>query len=181
LDVVDDSYPPIKRAAWQQLDDDAHITAWDRFYAIYKFDRSPGLTEPVIRDPTPSITFDLGDIGSGSSYAAAVEAINAEAMRCFVSVLRDVDHLLVLGWQHQSFRLDFQQEAVDMTPREWVNGYPTVYPDGHYHAFLTSDLSEGTFGHPWEPSLCIIGERLVETLGATLATWLPTKRLSNAR
>ncbi len=47
---------------------------------------------------------------------------------------------------------------------------------------LTFDLStpsvtEGTFGHPWEQTLCVFGERLVNSLGRTLATWLPIVRV----
>ncbi|GAB3774366.1 hypothetical protein GCM10027600_36810 [Nocardioides ginsengisegetis] len=51
-----------------------------------------------------------------------------------------------------------------------------VYPDGDYYAFLTSDFTEGTFGHPWEKTLCVIGEGLGASLGRSLETWLPIKR-----
>lgn len=51
-----------------------------------------------------------------------------------------------------------------------------VYPIGDYYAFLTEDFSEGTFGHPWEQTLCVIGHRLGATLGWSLETWLPVKR-----
>ncbi|WP_433539254.1 DUF2716 domain-containing protein [Micromonospora sp. CA-249363] len=45
-------------------------------------------------------------------------------------------------------------------------------------AFLTPDLNCGTFGHPWEKSLCVFGERLVEPLAHTLDAWLPRKRVN---
>jgi hypothetical protein len=41
---------------------------------------------------------------------------------------------------------------------------------------MTPDFAEGTFGHPWEQSLCVVGERLVETLGRWLTAWLPVLR-----
>jgi hypothetical protein len=40
-----------------------------------------------------------------------------------------------------------------------------VYPD------------ERIFGHPWEQTLCVFGPRLVNTLGATLSSWLPRLRV----
>jgi hypothetical protein len=51
-----------------------------------------------------------------------------------------------------------------------------IYPDGDYYAFMTEDLLEGTFGHPWEQTLCIMGDRLINSLGRSLETWLPIKR-----
>ena len=66
---------------------------------------------------------------------------------------------------------------MDSSPRDPINGYPSVFPDGDYYAFAGPDLNEGTFGHPWEPSLCVFGHRLVASLGAALATWLPVKRM----
>jgi hypothetical protein len=174
--TVDDSYPPIKRDAWHQVDDEAYRETWDRFYAPFKFDPSRGLTEPVVEDPQPSVTFDLSGLGPAATRSAATDAINTEALRCFVSVLSDVDELFVLDWQHSAYRFRPSIEALDLAPRDPVNGYPSVYPDGDNYAFLTPNLREGTFGHPWESSLCIIGERLVNTLGTTLGTWLPIKR-----
>lgn len=53
----------------------------------------------------------------------------------------------------------------------------SAYPKGDYSIFLREDFSEGIVGHPWEQSLCVFGERLVGSLGRTLATWLPVIRI----
>lgn len=45
-----------------------------------------------------------------------------------------------------------------------------MFPNGDYYTFARPDFSEGTFGHPWERTLCVFGPRLVETLGRTLST-----------
>lgn len=40
--------------------------------------------------------------------------------------------------------------------------WPTeTYPDGDYHIWLAEDLRYGTFGLPWEPSLCVFGNELL--------------------
>jgi hypothetical protein len=78
----------------------------------------------------------------------------------------------VLDWQHQTYRFNPARQAMAWRP-DWA---VPVYPDGDYYAFLTPDLAAGTFGHPWEQTLCVIGPRLCATLGRSLATWLPTKR-----
>lgn len=51
-----------------------------------------------------------------------------------------------------------------------------MFPNGDYYAFFTQDFSAGTFGHPWEQSLCVMGAPLVGTLGVSLRTWLPVLR-----
>ena len=66
----------------------------------------------------------------------------------------------------------------------WFGG--TIYrvTDGHYNGALYTvsgdyyghmepDLRWGTFGHPWQQSLCIWGGDLVDSLGVDLLTWLP--------
>lgn len=111
-------------------------------------------------------------IEDGAPRGAAYDAVNAEALRAFVWALPDVDEFLALDWQHPGYR--FRPAAQALTWRaEWR---VPVYPDGDYFAFLTPDLSEGTFGHPWERTICVIGERMCSSLGASLSTWLPTKR-----
>jgi len=40
----------------------------------------------------------------------------------------------------------------------------TALPNGDYYIFLTEDLSGGFFGHPWEQTICVMGETFVEQL-----------------
>ncbi len=160
-------------AAWVELDPAAYGEAWTLFDARFSFRAGVDAEAwPAIREPVPSLTFDLSVIDDGAPRGAAYDAINAEALRAFVWALPDVDELVVLDWQHPGYR--FRPAAHALTWRaEWQ---VPVYPDGDYFAFLTPDLSEGTFGHPWEETLCVFGERMRSSLGASLSTWLPIKR-----
>ncbi|MFE1962642.1 DUF2716 domain-containing protein [Streptomyces sp. NPDC059479] len=36
------------------------------------------------------------------------------------------------------------------------------YPDGDYYVFLSEDFLIGSFGHPWESSLCLFGQELLD-------------------
>jgi len=40
---------------------------------------------------------------------------------------------------------------------------PRTQP-GDYFIFLAEDLRFGTFGHPWEHSLCVFGTELLEAV-----------------
>jgi hypothetical protein len=159
--------------AWALLDHEARERAWEAFEARFGF-RASTQPEgwPAINEPTPSVTFDLSVIVDGPRRGAASDAINAETLRCFVWALGEETELIALDWQHPAYRFSPARQARTRSP-EWPI---SVCPDGDYYAFLTDDLGEGTFGHPWEQTLCVMGRRLGETLGRSLAVWLPIKR-----
>lgn len=160
-------------AAWVQLPDGGYDDAWATFEARYGF-RAGTRPEawPAIREPRPSLTLDLSSIADGPQRGSAYDAINAETLRAFVWTLGDVDELVVLDWQHTTYLFRPAVQAVTWQA-EWA---VPVYPDGDYYAFMSPDFTEGTFGHPWEQSLCIMGTRLVDTLGRSLGSWLPVLR-----
>ena len=158
--------------AWTELAPSEYQGHWATFEE--KFGFRAGVSSdawPAISEPTPSLTFDLSVIPDGPQRGAAYDAINAEALRAFVWALPDSE-MIVLDWQHPAYRFRPSRQALTWRA-EWE---VPVYPDGDYYAFLTEDFSEGTFGHPWEQTLCVIGERLGGTLGSSLGTWLPVTR-----
>jgi hypothetical protein len=149
---------------------------WDRFETTFGFRAGTAPSDwPAITEPTPSVTFDLGNIPDGPMRASAFDAINAEALRAFVWSLPDAPELVVLDWQHPGYAFRPAAQALTVDARWEI----PVYPDGDYYAFLAPDYTHGTFGHPWEKTLCVMGERLVASLGQSLSTWLPVKRVKN--
>lgn len=72
------------------------------------------------------------------------------------------DTLFALDWQHTSYRFAPQgvggpgQPAWPLSP----------YPDGDYFIFLSEDFRFGSFGHPWEESICLFGEELLDAASA---------------
>ena len=164
---------------WSYLPRTEEDRAWELFIDRFTSFR-PSIDPkdwPAVVDPTPSVTFDLSvPENSPGVWSAQFDAINAEAQRCFVSVFDDHEWI-VLDWQHRGYRLDAKVHA-DAFDTEWP---VTVYPNGDYYIFARPDFSTGTFGHPWEKTLCVFGNELVHTLGRTLATWVPRKRVNGNR
>ncbi|QSE72269.1 DUF2716 domain-containing protein (plasmid) [Rhodococcus sp. PSBB049] len=158
---------------WTVLDDQQLL--WDRFTDTFGFrpgGREP--TRPVIVEPAPSITVDLTvPADRVGVWRSRVDAVNAEALRCFVAEFAEDPMFVVLVWHDICYRLDAAVHAVTRQP-DWR---VSAYPKGDYSIFLREDFSEGIVGHPWEQSLCVFGERLVGSLGRTLATWLPVLRV----
>jgi hypothetical protein len=159
--------------AWIELDDVERERVWSEFDDRFGF-RASTMSDrwPAIREPSPSLTFDLSVIAEGPQLASAYDAINAEGLRAFVWALPEVEQWLALDWQHPAYL--FRPAALALAS-EPVWSIP-VYPEGDYYSFLIPDMTAGTFGHPWEKTLCVFGEPLINTLGASLATWLPILR-----
>lgn len=159
-------------AAWEQIPMENYENFWGPFDARFNF-RPNVWQHPGIIEPTPSVTVDLAPIFASkpAEFAAAEGAVNALALLAMTRVFAPTERLLVLDWQHQSWWFRPHQQA---TRDDWQ--WPVeVFPNGDYYAFLTEDMSTGTFGHPWERTLCIFGE-LAPVLAPMLTAWLPIKR-----
>ncbi len=57
-----------------------------------------------------------------------------------------------LDWQHECFGIQVGSVS------SWANGYP----DGDYAIYLEKNMRSGTFGHPWERSICFFGDVFVK-------------------
>lgn len=119
------------------------------------------------------MTFDI----RGISDAVATE-VEAAARRAFLADFGADVEVLVLDWQHDAFRVRPGQDAPVAVGADGFPLVPTVLPDGDYYIHATADLDNGTFGHPWEPSLCVFGPKLTLSLGSELRALLPVLRES---
>ncbi len=150
-----------------------YCTFWDPFCAMFDFE--PNFHEakiPAIREPADSLTIDLGPVFDRASNSFAVDEafINATALNSFAQSFPGQD-MCFLDWQHQSYV--YSPGDLDLTD---LNETIPVFPNGDYFIHAVTDLSSGTFGHPWQQTLCIWGSSLVKSLGGELATWLPIVR-----
>ncbi|GAA2469815.1 DUF2716 domain-containing protein [Winogradskya humida] len=142
--------------AWEPISMEVDDAYWDPFYQ--RFDFRPSMYHwPAITEPEPSLTIDLGPIFAGghAQFGAGAAAINSLALVALTRVLDSDTSLVVLDWQHQSYRFWPQLFACQADPR-WAT---TVFPNGDYYIFLSEDMSTGTFGHPWEQRSVCSGNR----------------------
>jgi hypothetical protein len=165
------SRPGWDNAAWEQIRD--YERFWTPFDAAFRF--RPGMdpaTWPAIVEPSGSLTFDLGRVFSREGgFAADEDALNALTLAAMTKVFKEGTKLVALDWQHQSYWFWPHRQAASSEP--WRI---PPFPNGDYFIFLTEDLTQGTFGHPWEQTFCVFGRDMVGALGPQLAAWLPVKR-----
>jgi hypothetical protein len=155
----------IWEATWSQPAGELEANAlWDSF--CLRFDFRPSMKEPsqpAINEPNPSVVFDLSVVSAGDSLKAVELVLSAFRLTVPVG-----DELAFLDWQHPTFRFSPHD------PR--IGSNLPVFPDGDYYIVVASDLSYGTFGHPWQESLCVFGESLIAHLPPELFRLLPVLR-----
>ncbi len=158
--------------AWEEIPEENYEDFWGPFTERFRFQPTQRAPGPAIQEPTPSVTLDLDSIFAdpGPRFAAGQQAVNALALLAMTHAFPS-RRLLVLDWQHQSWWFRPDQQAV-ADEQSWP---VEVFPNGDYYAFLTEDMNEGTFGHPWEHTLCVFGDRLMPRLVPALTSWLPVK------
>jgi hypothetical protein len=159
-------------AASEQIPTENYEAFWAPFDA--RFDFRPNTCQHAgITEPTPSVTVDLAPVFAArqAEFAAVRDAVNALALLAMTRVFDPSERLLVLDWQHVSWWFRPHQQAV-LEDQQWP---VEVFPNGDYYIFLSEDMTSGTFGHPWQQTLCIFGE-LAPALGPMLTSWLPVKR-----
>ena len=154
---------PLKRLARAEYDG-----IWDRFDA--KFDFRPDIHAfPGITETSPSITWSL-DVLSDDPGDRKLDRLVDVVQEGLAGCSAPGESLWILDWQHTCYRLRPDLPATDMfLPRVLEGrsreGWPlSPYPDGDYFIFLAEDLRFGTFGHPWEHSLCVFGGELLDAV-----------------
>ena len=135
------------------LNEVEYNSVWNRFYSQFMF--KPDYHErlrPAIHEPVPSIVYRFKD----EVLDQDIEELDASFRRCFAEIAQQGRLMYALDWQHESYRFDPNSD--------WSDLPIGVFPDGDYYIFLTDDFTCGTFGHPWQGSLCVFGERLISLL-----------------
>ncbi len=156
-------------AAWKEISDCGPW--WTAFTDRYGF--RPGVdpsTWPAIREPVGSVTFDLSPVWSDSSVSAA--KVDEAVLLACQTVCGAEEFMVVLDWQHHCY--DFWPHRFTARPGQTWPVPPT--PDGDYFLFLAQDMSQGSFGHPWERSLCVFGAEFTAAVVPALASLLPVLR-----
>jgi hypothetical protein len=158
--------------AWERFDAD-EADPWATFETRFAF--TPG-ARPAIDEPSPSVTIDLAPIfgDDQARFNAGETAVNAITLVALTKVFHPGQPLFVVDWQHPSYRFWPHRQALTVPP-QWPVG---VFPNGDYHGFVSEDFTIGTFGHPWEETLCVFGQPLIDVLVPMLTAWLPILRRS---
>ncbi len=84
-------------------------------------------------------------------------------LNSFISITQNDHFVYVLDWHHECYMVNliyFDAFKEDLESK--YNGYTSFIPDGDYYIFISKDLENIWFGHPWEKTVTIIGSKLIE-------------------
>ncbi len=139
---------------------------WTAVEQLFSF--APSVTRfPGIVEPSPSVTWAFG--GRTERPAETVERRLEEIVeRGLRAVVRPGELLRFLDWNHAGVEYDPARVGRPEYP-EWQG---LAYPDGDYYLNVTPDLRLGTFGHPWEHTLCVFGAGLLAEIEDDLTALL---------
>ncbi|EME63935.1 DUF2716 domain-containing protein [Amycolatopsis decaplanina] len=139
----------------ESLGEAEYRRVWDRFHAEFAFKPSTDRFQwPGIDEPAGSVTWSLSALDDDPGYLLLDRMVSA-VRRGLASC---ADELYALDWQHESYRFPTSAKDWPLSP----------FPDGDYHCYLTPDFALGTFGHPWEYTVCVFGDALVTAVSAEL-------------
>ena len=160
-------------SAWTELPELDYDRYWDRFFREFKFRPDVSLF-PGIKEPTPSITWSIESawLDPDPLMRKTHSSFNEAMLPAFKRVIAESASLIVLEWHGTCYKFRPRQYSGSFIPIGNDNGEDetaswkvAVIPDGEYYIFLSEDFRFGTFGHPWESTICVWGEELLEAMG----------------
>lgn len=161
---------------WQRLEVQEQKKIWLNFTKSFQFQPSVDSAGfPGLRPPSPNAAFNV-DLGAHSVEEFTVRAaeFNSEMEAVAAKALRPGTPVLSLLWHHVGYYATIDSSVV--TELHLPN---PLYPDGDYPLFIAADFSTGIFGHPWERSVCVFGEPLIEPVTQLLGTRFELLRSSD--
>lgn len=154
----------LKKCGWSQLTGDTYDLVWKKFYK--HFDFKPSVDPkywPSIKEPARSKTYDVGNFWEKDDETRACMASGlADLYRLAFLSLRGTHELIhALDWQHSCYSFHPETNFDHIIYEEWL--VPPM-PNGDYYIFVTADMSQGFFGHPWEQTICAFGDQVLESI-----------------
>ena len=164
---------PLERLPERESDE-----VWDRFDGAFAF--RPNMQKfPAITEPAESITWSL-DALDDRLDERKIDRIVTLICDALATCTPPGSSLLILQWHTTSYQLRPDLPPTDMflpepLTRHLPPGWPrSLYPYGEYPIAISEDFQYGSFGHPWERTLCLFGSDLLDCVADELTTHLPT-------
>ena len=139
---------------------------WDWVYNELSFKPSTrSIDWPSIQTSRNSIKFKIDFLwGSGYSELVYFNFIQ-HAIEVFMAITLPGEEVYALDWQHECFYFDPRKlNAQDMLDDGSSATKISFIPDGDYYIFITKDFENVWFGHPWERTITIIGDKLITSI-----------------
>ena len=141
------------------LDDAEYKRIWNKIYDEYQF-------APLYKDWSEREWIVLpGGSKRYSLHSCWTEDQERLVNQCFQDI--SSSEMYALDYDHDCFIFDPKE---DIPFEYWYYDeerscnvfFPSYYPNGDYHFFVTTDWRFGLFGHPWKQEIDVMGSELIE-------------------
>ncbi len=145
---------------WQQLNDEENIKTWNFIYNEMKFKPVTEDLKSLINLPTPCRIVDISNYYNEGFDETLYDELHEYAHFWFNKISQG-KKLYALNWKHESYSffsdLPFEKNEFD----EWII---SIFPNGDYIFFLTSDFKNGIFADGINLSLSFWGVEIMEVI-----------------
>ena len=144
---------------WIELSKTQYKEVWDKIDEEMSF--KPSITDfPSFTVPSPFITYDISDYFGESVDFTVYDDLEEKALYAFQENIAKNEYMYALDWQHPSYwinpYLEFEKDEFD----QWT---VPIIPNGDYYFFIHKDFEWGFLGHPWEQTITIFGQALINS------------------
>lgn len=139
------------------LDEKLYDMIWGRIYKKYSF--TPSINPIVV-----PFNFDFQNVcyKLNSTWDEEQENIVNDIFKAVVG-----SEMYALDWQHDCYEFD-PNENIPLHFHYYDNNrdvevyFPSYFPDGDYHFFISKDWKCGMLGHPWREEIYVFGNKLMK-------------------
>jgi hypothetical protein len=152
-----------ERLGWRQLTCDERDEYRDGFIERFEFRPArPPSEGPCFREPTPSITWDIGGLLTAGPSGELRARFTLKSLAAFQRVILPGGQMLALDATRWYEHYWFDPHRLRGVGRdEWA--LPLI-PDGCFSVFVAPDFSFGLVGNPVERTLCVFGRPLLDAV-----------------
>ncbi|MGO1059230.1 DUF2716 domain-containing protein [Planococcus sp. FY231025] len=143
---------------WQELSAEENHFVWERVYNEFYFEPSIHVF-PGFQVPKPFITYNIFSLADFEKNLESFADLEAKVRWVFQGLIAPDEYIYALDWQHAGYRMN---PHLEMRRNEWNEWLVPLYPDGDYYFYLQKDFEWGYLGHPWEGTITLFGEKLLE-------------------
>ena len=141
---------------WIPLNEIEYAYVWEKFNKHLKFNPSINKKDwPSFKEPKPFITYD---ISPAFRFPNMINDFDKNVIKALQECISDGEYIYALDWQHECYWYNPYLES----PCNNFGDQPIpFFPNGDYYCFLQKDFEWGLLGHPWEQTICIFGNQLI--------------------
>ena len=155
---------------WKKLTDEDNKIVWDWFYKEFSFNPSTNPKDwPSIRTDRPTIKIDITSLWGETYDEVMWDDFLQKAIEAFTKITNTGEEIFGLDWHHECFYIN-PRELTPSILDDYESSIPIIsfIPDGDYYIFITKDFENVWFGHPWENTITIVGDKLITAFNNNL-------------